>query len=146
MTTQTCLLVYVSARITTPKFLLWNSNTFVANGFVNISSNWSLDLQGFKRNSPFLTSSWIKWYLVSICFLSWRNTLFLDSEIVDVLSQYIVVDPCCLCLSPSNTFLNHTSWHATKVVATYYASVDDSVTMGCSLDAHAITPEPRWNT
>ena len=146
MTTQTCMLVYVSARLTTPKFLLWNSNTSIANGFVNISANWSLDLQGFKWTSLLLTSSLIKWYLVSICLLFWWNTLFLDSAIADVLSQYIVVDPCCLCLSPSKTLLNHTAWHATKVAATYYTSNDDSVTIGYFLYAHFITPEPRLNT
>lgn len=130
MTNQTCLLVYVLARLTTPKFSLWNSNTSCVNDLVNISTNWSLDLEGFKWTSPLLTSYLIKWYLVSICFLFWWNTLFLDSEIAEVLSQYIIVDPYCLCLSPLNTLLNHTAWHAIDVAATYSTSADKSVTMG----------------
>ena len=146
MKTQICLLVYVSARITTLNFLLWNSNSSFANGFVNISANWSLDLQGFKWTSSLLTSSLIKWYLVSICLLFWWNTLFLDSAINDLLSQYIVVDPCCCYSNPSDTLLNHTSWHVAKFATTYSSSADDSVTIGCFLDAHEITPEPIWNT
>ena len=146
MTTQTCMLVYVSDGLTTPQFHLWKSNKSIYNGFVNISVNWSLDLQGFKWTSPFLTSSLIKWYLVSICLLFWWNRLFLDSAIIELLSQYIVVDPCCFYLSPSNTLLNHTTWHVVDVVATYSTAGDDSVTIGCFLHAHAITPEPRCNT
>jgi len=45
-----------------------------------------------------------------------------------------------------NTLLNHTSWHVVDVIATYYAYVDESVTIGCFLDAHEITLESRWNT
>ena len=146
MTIQTCLLFNVWARLTTFEFLLWNSNTSFANDLVNISANWSLDLQGFKWTYPLLTTYLIKWYLVSICLLFWWNTLLLDSAIIEVLSQYIVVDPCCFSLIPSNTLFNHTAWHDTNAATTYYSSADASVTIGYFLDSHEITSEPRWNT
>ena len=47
-----------------------------ANGFVNMSTNWSWDLQKCREISPFITNSWIKWNRASMCLLFLWNTLF----------------------------------------------------------------------
>ena len=110
MATQTCMLVYVSARLTTPKFLLWNSNTSCVNDLVNISTNWSLYLQGFKWTSPLLTSSLIKWYLVSSfsyhCLIHrpidfWENLDPLKCWKIHAALQILESLLVCLCLVSS---------------------------------------------
>lgn len=65
---------------------------------------------------------------------------------VEVLSKYIIFDPCRFFLSPYKTLLNHTSRHVVDVTATYSTSADESVIIGFFLDAHEITFEQRGNT
>jgi hypothetical protein len=61
----------------------------------------------------------------------------------DLLSQTIWVASFLLCNNSLKTFLIHTASHEATTVATYSASVEDRVTMGCFFDAHATASDPR---
>ena len=57
-----------------------------------------------------------------------------------ILQDYIVNT-----VSIIKTLLIQTTWHAALAAATYSASVEDKVTMGCFFEAHETTPVPKWN-
>jgi len=118
-----------------PKFCLRYSKISFTNAFVNISANWSSEMQNSKWISPLFTNSLIKWNLVSTCLLLLWKTWFFDNAIVDLLSQKIGVDSFYICNKSVDTLLIQIAWHAANMAATYSASADESVTMGCFLDA-----------
>ena len=116
-----------------------------ANGFVNMSASWSLDLQNSRQISLLFTNSVIKWNLVSICLVLLWNTWFFDNAMAELLLQKMVVGSWWFYDKSFNTLLIQTTWHATLVATTYSASAEDKVTMGCFFESHETTPIPKWN-
>ena len=113
--------------------------------FVKMSASSSSDLQNSKQISFLFTNSLIKWNLVSMCLVLLWNTWFFDNAMAELLSQKIVVGSWWFCDKSFKTLLIQTAWHAALVAATYSASAEDRVTMGCFFEAHETTSVPKWN-
>ena len=117
-----------------------------ANGFVEILANCSCNLQCCNTISSLLINSIIKWYLSSICLvLLWKTKLF-DNAIAEVLSQKIIVAPSWSWQRSLNILLIQTTWHVVVVAATYSTFTVDNDIVGCFLEAHEISLEPKWKT
>jgi len=72
-------------------------------------------------------------------------TGFLESLIVELLLQYIIVVPAEAWSSFSNIFLNHTAWQAQEAAVMNSASVVESVTTGCFFKDQDTAPELSTN-
>lgn len=81
-----------------------------------------------------------------MCLVLPYKTGFLESLMVESLSQKITVAPSCLECSSSRTLLSQMAWLAHAVRTTNSASVVDKVTIGCFLEDHETTAEPNINT
>ena len=72
--------------------------------------------------------SWMKWYLISMCFdFSW-NTRFFKSLAQLWLSQYIKVGSKSISNNPASSFWSHTASHLETLVSIHYAYVVLSAT------------------
>ena len=58
----------------------------------------------------------------------------------ELLSWKMVVGSCWFYDKSFNILLIQTTWHATPVAMTYYASAED-----CFFESHDKTPVPKWN-
>ena len=85
---------------------------------------------------------------IMISYINMFTTLMKDMifyrAIAELLSQYIIVGSSCGYFKSESTLLIHISWQAIDVAATYSASADDSVTIGCFFYAQEIASDPKW--
>ena len=94
----------------------------------------------------FFINSQIKLYLVSICLLLLWKTWFIDSAMVDLLSQKNWATTSYSCCNSERVSIIHLVWHADVVATTYSASVEDNVTMGFFFEVHVIDHDSKLNT
>lgn len=105
--------------------------------FVNIWAHLSSVCIFSNYRSPSSKTSWIQWYLISMCFVfSWKEVIF-RRWIALCPSQFSIYCSCRKSSSSKNLLIQIISLNA-SVVAIYSAFVVERGTIFYSLDTHEI--------
>lgn len=110
---------------------------------VNISKI-VFELTSFMWIVPSVIFSWIKWYLMLMCFVHLWKTLFeaialVSSESLNIsMGRSMLKESCC---SNKESVYRVCLQHSVSTI--YSASVDDKATIPYFCAAHAIVPPPR---
>ena len=142
---QHLCLALVSSDLLKPNDSMNLVNFGLGRGLVKISETLSSIGTYFTWILPSLTTSRMKWYHRSMCFVLAWNLLSFASMMAPWLSHEMVSSFSSPPWISFIKLLSQIPSLATCVCMTYSASVLDSDTTPCFLELHEIAPTPKWN-